>query len=109
MEKQLHRLMHISNYFNTVETIEAAECVKKATKLDKVFFTNSGAESTEGALKLARKYYYQKHGKADSEIISLNHSFHGRTTGSVKLTGNAHYQEAFGPLIEGVNMLILII
>ena len=51
---------------------------------------------------LARKYYYQKHGKADSEIISLNHSFHGRTTGSVKLTGNAHYQEAFGPLIEGV-------
>lgn len=51
--------MHISNYFNTVETIEAAECVKKATKLDKVFFTNSGAESTEGALKLARKYYYQ--------------------------------------------------
>ena len=102
MEKQLHRLMHISNYFNTVETIEAAECVKKATKLDKVFFTNSGAESTEGALKLARKYYYQKHGKADSEIISLNHSFHGRTTGSVKLTGNAHYQEAFGPLIEGV-------
>ena len=66
MEKQLHRLMHISNYFNTVETIEAAECVKKATKLDKVFFTNSGAESTEGALKLARKYYYQYHGNADS-------------------------------------------
>ena len=102
MEKQLHRLMHISNYFNTVETIEAAECVKKATKLDKVFFTNSGAESTEGALKLARKYYYQKHGKADSEIISLNHSFHGRTTGSVKLTGNAHYQEPFGPMIDGI-------
>ena len=102
MEKQLHRLMHISNYFNTVETIEAAECVKKATKLDKVFFTNSGAESTEGALKLARKYYYQKHGKADSEIISLNHSFHGRTTGSVKLTGNAHYQEPFEPLMPGV-------
>lgn len=102
MEKQLHRLMHISNYFNTVETIEAAECVKKATKMDKVFFTNSGAESTEGALKLARKYYYKKHGKADSEIIALNHSFHGRTTGSVRLTGNENYQKAFGPLIEGV-------
>ena len=102
MEKQLHRLMHISNYFNTVETIEAAECVKAATQLDKVFFTNSGAESTEGALKLARKYYYQKHGKADSEVIALNHSFHGRTTGSVRLTGNANYQKAFGPLIEGV-------
>ena len=102
METQLHRLMHVSNYFNTVETIEAAELVTKATKLDKVFFTNSGAEATEGALKLARKYYYQKHGKADSEVISLNHSFHGRTTGSVTLTGNAHYQEAFGPLIGGV-------
>lgn len=103
MEKQLHRLMHISNYFNTVETIEAAECVKAATKLDKVFFTNSGAESTEGALKLARKYYYQKHGQADSEVIALNHSFHGRTTGSVRLTGNENYQKAFGPLIEGVH------
>ena len=102
MEKQLHRLMHISNYFNTAETIEAAECVKKATQLDKVFFTNSGAEATEGALKLARKYYYQKHGKADSEIIALNHSFHGRTTGSVRLTGNVNYQKAFGPLIDGV-------
>lgn len=102
MEKQLHRLMHISNYFNTAETIEAAEYVKKATQLDKVFFTNSGAESTEGALKLARKYYYLKHGKADSEIIALNHSFHGRTTGSVRLTGNENYQRAFGPLIEGV-------
>lgn len=102
MEKQLHRLMHISNYFNTVEAIEAAECVKKATQLDKVFFTNSGAEATEGALKLARKYYYLKHGKADSEIISFDHSFHGRTTGSVRLTGNEHYQKAFGPLIDGV-------
>lgn len=102
MEKQLHRLMHISNYFNTVEALEAAECVKKATQLDKVFFTNSGAEATEGALKLARKYYYLKHGKADSEIISFDHSFHGRTTGSVRLTGNEHYQKAFGPLIDGV-------
>ena len=63
MEKQLHRLMHISNYFKTVETIEAAECVKKATKLDKVFFTNSGAESTEGALKLARNTIIKNMGK----------------------------------------------
>lgn len=107
MEKQMHRLMHISNYFNTVETIDAANCIKKATKLDKVFFTNSGAESTEGALKLARKYYYLKHGKADSEVISFHHSFHGRTTGSVKLTGNPNYQKAFGPLIEGVQYATL--
>ena len=101
LAKQVHRLMHISNYFNSVEAIEAAEAVIKATKLDQVFFTNSGTEATEGALKLARKYYYEKHGKADSEIISLKHSFHGRSTGSVTLTGTPAYQTAFGPLIEG--------
>ncbi len=102
LDKQLHTLNHVSNYFYTPVGIEAAEMVVKATKLDSVFFCNSGAEATEGALKLARKYYYLKHGKADSEIISFNSSFHGRSTGSVKLTGNVHYQEAFGPLIEGV-------
>ena len=75
--------------------------------MDGVFFCNSGAEATEGALKLARKYYYMKHGKANSEIISFHHSFHGRSTGSVKLTGNPHYQEAFGPLIEGVHYATL--
>ena len=102
MTTQLTRLMHVSNYFNTAEAIEAAEAVTKATKLNRVFFTNSGTEATEGALKLARKYYFEKHGVADSEVISLNHSFHGRSTGSLKLTGNPAYQEAFGPLIAGV-------
>ncbi len=102
LEEQLHQLTHVSNYFYTPISIEAARKVVEATQLSKVFFCNSGAEATEGALKLARKYYYLKNGKADSEIISLNHSFHGRTTGSVKLTGNIAYQEAFGPLIEGV-------
>ncbi len=103
LEKQLETLIHVSNYFYTPVAIEAAEAVKKATQLEGVFFCNSGTEATEGALKLARKYYYLKHGKADSEIISFHHSFHGRSTGSVKLTGNPHYQEAFGPLIEGVH------
>jgi len=102
LQNQIATLTHVSNYFYTPVSIEAAEAVKKATQLEGVFFCNSGAEATEGALKLARKYYYMKHGKADSEIISFHHSFHGRTTGSVKLTGNPHYQEAFGPLIGGV-------
>lgn len=103
LQHQLEKMTHVSNYFYTPIAIEAAEAVKKATQLEAVFFCNSGTEATEGALKLARKYYYQKHGKADSEIISFHHSFHGRSTGSVKLTGNPHYQEAFGPLIEGVH------
>lgn len=107
LQKQIETLTHVSNYFYTPVAIEAAEAVKKATKLDGVFFCNSGTEATEGALKLARKYYYMKHGKADSEIISMHHSFHGRSTGSVKLTGNPHYQEAFGPLIEGVQYATL--
>jgi len=107
LKKQLEKLMHVSNYFYTPISIEAAEAVKKATQLEGVFFCNSGAEATEGALKLARKYYYMKHGVANSEIISFHHSFHGRSTGSVKLTGNPHYQEAFGPLIEGVKYATL--
>ncbi len=107
LQKQIDTLMHVSNYFYTPVAVEAAEAVKKATQLDAVFFCNSGTEATEGALKLARKYYYLKHGKADSEIISFHHSFHGRSTGSVKLTGNPAYQTAFGPLIEGVRYATL--
>ena len=107
LQKQIDTLMHVSNYFYTPVAVEAAEAVKKATQLDAVFFCNSGTEATEGALKLARKYYYLKHGKADSEIISFHHSFHGRSTGSVKLTGNPAYQKAFGPLIEGVRYATL--
>lgn len=102
LKKQLETLVHVSNYFYSDISIEAARKVVEATKLSKVFFCNSGTEATEGALKLARKYYYLKHGKADSEIISLHHSFHGRSTGSVKLTGNVAYQIPFGPLIDGV-------
>ena len=107
LQKQIDTLMHVSNYFYSPVAVEAAEAVKKATQLDAVFFCNSGTEATEGALKLARKYYYLKHGKADSEIISFHHSFHGRSTGSVKLTGNPAYQTAFGPLIEGVRYATL--
>jgi len=107
LQKQITQLTHVSNYFYTPVSIEAAEAVKKATQLEAVFFCNSGTEATEGALKLARKYYYQKKQKADSEIISFHNSFHGRSTGSVKLTGNPHYQEAFGPLIEGVQYATL--
>lgn len=100
--KQIHRVLHVSNYFNTVEAIKAAELVNKATGLSKTFFTNSGTEAVEGALKLARKYYYLKTNRDDSQIISLRHSFHGRSTGAVTLTGNPSYHKGFGPLISGV-------
>lgn len=107
LKNQLDKLVHISNYFYSDIALIAAKKVVEATKLSKVFFCNSGTEATEGALKLARKYYYLKNKKADSEIISFHHSFHGRSTGSVKLTGNEDYQRAFGPLIEGVKYAYL--
>ena len=102
LKDQIDKLMHISNLYYNEPIIEAGAKLVKASKMSKAFFTNSGTEAIEGALKAAKKYAYVRDGHADHEIIAMNHSFHGRTTGSVKLTGNAHYQEAFGPLIEGV-------
>ena len=81
---------------------EAAEKVKKASRLEKVFFTNSGTEAIEGALKVARKYSYAKYGENRYEIIAMNHSFHGRSMGALSVTGNEKYRKPFEPLIGGV-------
>ena len=70
--------------------------------MDRVFFTNSGAEAIEGAIKTARKYAYLKDGSTDHEIIAMNHSFHGRTMGALSVTGNPHYREAFEPGIGNI-------
>lgn len=102
LKLQIDKLIHTSNYYYNVPSIEAAKKLTKASGLDRVFFTNSGTESIEGAIKLAKKYAYNKDGSADHEIISMNNSFHGRSLGSLSVTGNAEYQKAFKPLIEGV-------
>ena len=102
LKAQMDQLLHTSNLFYNQPSIEAAKKFLKASQMDKVFFTNSGTEAVEGALKLARKYYYQKHKKADSEIIAMEHSFHGRSMGAVSVTGKKEYREAFEPLIGGV-------
>lgn len=99
---QAEKLLHTSNYYYSVPMAEAAEKLTKVSGMNRVFFTNSGAEAVEGALKTARRYYYNKHGKADSEIIAMNHSFHGRTMGALSVTGTAKYREPFEPLIGGV-------
>ncbi len=99
---QAERLLHTSNYFYSVPMAEAAQKITKASGMDRVFFTNSGAEAVEGALKTARKYYYNKTGKADSEIIAMDHSFHGRTMGALSVTGKEAYRAPFEPLIGGV-------
>jgi len=102
LKQQIDKLTHTSNYYYNVPAIEAARKLKKATGMDRVFFTNSGAESIEGAIKAARKYAYNMDGTTDHEIIAMEHSFHGRTMGALAVTGNAHYREAFEPLIGGV-------
>ena len=79
LKAQVDKLLHTSNYFYNVPAAEACEKITKMTGLDRVFLTNSGTEAVEGAIKLVRKVYYNKCGKADGEIIAMNHSFHGRT------------------------------
>lgn len=102
LKKQIDKLIHTSNYFYSPNLGSAAEKVVKATGLDRVFFTNSGTEAIEGAIKLARKYAFLRDGHTNHEIISMNHSFHGRSLGALAVTGNPHYQEAFQPLMGGV-------
>ena len=98
LKSQIDKLIHTSNYFYNVPAIEAAKKLTKAAGMDRVFFTNSGAEAVEGALKAAVKYAYLKDGCNDHEIIAMNHSFHGRTMGALSVTGNPKYREAFEPL-----------
>lgn len=99
LKAQIDKLIHTSNYYYNVPAIEAAKKLKKVSGMDRVFFTNSGAESVEGAIKAARKYAYLKDGCTDHEIIAMEHSFHGRTMGALSVTGNPKYREAFEPMI----------
>ena len=101
LKAQIDELMHTSNLFYSVPVANAANSLKKATQMDRVFFTNSGTEAIEGALKAARKYAYTK-GSGKYEFIAMNHSFHGRSMGAVAVTGTEHYRTPFEPLIGGV-------
>lgn len=102
LKNQIDKLLHISNYYYSEPMLAAAKKLCKASGLDRVFFTNSGTEAVEGALKMARRYYYNKTGCADSEIIAMHHSFHGRSMGALSVTGTKKYREPFEPLIGGV-------
>lgn len=102
IKKQVDQLLHTSNYFYNEPSVLAAEKLAKASGMEKVFFTNSGTEAVEGAIKLARKYHYQKTGHVGGEIIAMNQSFHGRSMGALAVTGQPKYQEAFGPMIPNI-------
>lgn len=98
LKHQVDKLIHTSNLYYNQPIIEAAGKVCAASGLDRVFFTNSGTEAIEGAIKAAKKYAYEKDGCTDHEIIAMEHSFHGRSMGALSVTGNAHYREPFEPL-----------
>lgn len=102
LKAQIDKLIHTSNYYYNVPAIEAARKLQRVSGMDRVFFTNSGAEAIEGAIKAARKYGYLKDGSTDHEIIAMEHSFHGRTMGALSVTGNPKYREAFQPMIGNI-------
>ncbi len=101
LKEQVDKLIHTSNLFYSVPGALAAEKLKAVSGMDRVFFTNSGTESIEGALKLAKKYA-NMHGKEDYTIIAMEHSFHGRSLGALSVTGTKHYRTPFEPLIPNV-------
>lgn len=101
LKEQSEKLWHISNLYYTEPVLHAAQRLTKASQMDRVFFTNSGAEAIEGALKSARKYAYSK-GNGRHEIIAMEKSFHGRSMGALSVTGTKHYRDAFEPLVGGV-------
>lgn len=102
LKEQVDKVLHTSNLYYNVPIMKAAKRVLKASEMDRVFFTNSGTEAIEGAIKAAKKYAYTRDGHAGHEIIAMKHSFHGRSLGALSVTGNSHYQEPFGPLLPGV-------
>ena len=102
LKNQVDKLLHVSNLYYTEPTTEAAKKLLKASGMDRVFFTNSGTEAIEGALKAARRYSYNKYGAERYEIVAMNHSFHGRSMGALSVTGTEKYRTPFEPLIGGV-------
>ncbi len=102
LKAQIDKITHTSNYYYNEPAIAAAKALTKAANMDRVFFTNSGAEAVEGAIKAARKYAYNKDGQTGHEIIALEHSFHGRTMGALSVTGTPKYREAFQPMIGNI-------
>ena len=102
LKQQMDKLLHCSNLFYNRPAIDGGERLLKASGMEKVFFTNSGTEAVEGALKIAKRYAYNRDGHGGHEIIAMNHSFHGRSLGALSVTGNDHYQEPFAPLLPGV-------
>ncbi len=101
VNEQLGKVQHMSNLYYTEPCARLAELLCTKTGFQKVFFSNSGAEANECAIKVARKYAAERHGEDCYTIVTLNNSFHGRTLTTLAATGQAHFHELFQPLTEG--------
>jgi predicted acetylornithine/succinylornithine family transaminase len=101
ISEQAARLVHVSNWYYNDRQAVLAEKLTSLTGLDKVFFCNSGAEASEAAIKLARKFSWEKHGEERSLVISLHGAFHGRTMKALTATDPKHHHQAFSPYPEG--------
>ena len=105
--QQAHKIMHASNLFTTEPMVQVAKKLVEKTHLNgKVFFANSGAESNEGAIKLARKYSFDKYGEGRYKIVTLVNSFHGRTVTTLKATGQDRFHNYFFPFTEGFDYAV---
>lgn len=98
---QLDKVQHVSNLYYTEPCAKLAKLLCDKTGMKKVFFSNSGAEANEGAIKFARKYSFDKYGECRSTIITLVNSFHGRTITTLAATGQDSFHKIFGPFTEG--------
>lgn len=102
LKEQIDNLLHSSNLYYNTTCGKAAEALRRVSGMDRIFFTNSGAEANEGALKAARKYAWQKK-SGRFEFIAMKDSFHGRTMGALSVTEHPAYREPFEPLIPGIS------
>jgi acetylornithine/N-succinyldiaminopimelate aminotransferase len=102
IEKQIHRYIHLSNYFLQDTQVELAERIVQASGFKRIFFSNSGTEAVEGAIKLARKWGQKSEKK---QLLNLTNSFHGRTMGALSMTDRPKYREGYDPFLPNTNSI----
>lgn len=103
--EQATQLTHLSNLYHNIPQLLLAQKLVENSFADKLFFSNTGSEANEAALKFARKYARTHHGEGKTDIVAFSHSFHGRTMGALSVTHKAKYREPFAPLVPGVTFV----
>ncbi len=105
VSQQAHTLTHVSNLFHTAPHVELAKLLVEASFADRVFYSNSGSEANETAIKFARKWARSNYHNEKIKIVAFEHAFHGRSLGALSLTHKTKYREPFAPLVPGVTFV----